>query len=68
MTLTTEEAVDLGYAEEIEHLSTLIEEIGAAGATVTTAEANWAERVVRFFSNPVVAPFLLTQVVGQRLF
>jgi len=60
LTLTTEEAVDLGYAEEIEDLSALIEEIGAAGATVTTAEANWAERVVRFFSNPVVAPFLLS--------
>jgi membrane-bound serine protease (ClpP class) len=27
---------------------------------VITVEANWAERVVRFFSNPVVAPFLLT--------
>ncbi|MDE3001723.1 MAG: ATP-dependent Clp protease proteolytic subunit [Gemmatimonadota bacterium] len=60
LTLTTEEAVDLGYAEEIEDLSSLIEEIGVAGATVTTAEANWAERVVRFFSNPVVAPFLLS--------
>ncbi|NIP82047.1 MAG: nodulation protein NfeD, partial [Gemmatimonadetes bacterium] len=38
----------------------LLEELGHEGATVVTAEANWAERVVRFFSNPVVAPFLLT--------
>ena len=28
--------------------------------TAVYSAANWAERVVRFFSNPVVAPFLLT--------
>ena len=60
LTLTTDEAVDLGYAEEIEDLGTLIQELGHSGATVVTASANWAERVVRFFSNPVVSPFLLT--------
>lgn len=60
LTLTTEEAVALGYAVEIDDLSALLEELDVAGASVTTAEANWAERVVRFFSNPVVAPFLLS--------
>ena len=60
LTLTTEEAVELGYAVEVEDLGTLIQDLGHTGATVVTAEANWAERVVRFFSNPVVAPFLLT--------
>ena len=60
LTLTTEEAVDLGYADEVEDMGTLIQELGHSGATVVTATANWAERVVRFFSNPVVSPFLLT--------
>ncbi len=60
LTLTTEEAVELGYAVAVDDLPALLEELGHEGATVTTAEANWAERVVRFFSNPVVAPFLLT--------
>ncbi|MGB1778720.1 MAG: NfeD family protein, partial [Longimicrobiales bacterium] len=60
LTLTTEEAVDLGYAEEIADLAALLDQLDASGASVVTAEANWAERVVRFFSNPVVAPFLLS--------
>jgi membrane-bound serine protease (ClpP class) len=60
LTLTTEEAVDIGYATEVEDMSALLELLGEEGAQVLTAEANWAERVVRFFSNPVVAPFLLT--------
>lgn len=60
LTLTTEEAVAIGYATEVEDLPALLAEIGQRGAAVVTAEANWAESVVRFFSNPVVAPFLLT--------
>lgn len=60
LTLTTEEAVSIGYASEIDDLSALVEELGHRGAPVTTVTENWAERVVRFFSNPVVAPFLLT--------
>lgn len=60
LTLTTEEAVELGYADAVEDLAALLEVLGHQGASVVTAEANWAERVVRFFSNPVVAPFLLT--------
>ncbi|MYG81433.1 MAG: nodulation protein NfeD, partial [Gemmatimonadetes bacterium] len=30
------------------------------GAEVVEAEVNWAERIVRFFTNPVIAPFLLS--------
>ncbi|MDX1647039.1 MAG: NfeD family protein [Longimicrobiales bacterium] len=60
LTLTTEEALEVGYAEAVEDLPALLELLGHDDATVVTAEANWAERVVRFFSNPVVAPFLLT--------
>jgi membrane-bound serine protease (ClpP class) len=60
LTLTTEEAVGIGYATEVADLPALLELLGEEGAQVVTSEANWAERVVRFFSNPVVAPFLLT--------
>ena len=60
LTLTTEEATAIGYAEEVADLATLLDQLGAARAPVVTVEANWAERVVRFFSNPVVAPFLLS--------
>lgn len=60
LTLTTEEAVRVGYALEIEDLDALLEALDARAETVVTSQANWAERIVRFFSNPVVAPFLLT--------
>ena len=60
LTLTTEEAVALGYAEAVDDMPALLARLELEGSQVVTAEANWAERVVRFFSNPVVAPFLLT--------
>jgi membrane-bound serine protease (ClpP class) len=60
LTLTTEEAVGLGYAEEIADLAELMARQGFAQAAVETVEVNWAERVVRFLSHPVVAPFLLS--------
>ncbi len=60
LTLTTEEAVRLGYAIEIDSFESLLIELGQAGAEVTTIEVNWAERIVRFLSHPVVTPFLLS--------
>jgi len=60
LTLTTEEAVRIGYATRTENFATLLEELGVAGAEVTDIGVNWAERFVRFFSHPVVSPFLLT--------
>jgi membrane-bound serine protease (ClpP class) len=60
LTLTTEEAVDLGYAREVPDLDGLLDDVGLSGSPVVDMRVNWAERVVRFFSNPVVAPFLLS--------
>jgi membrane-bound serine protease (ClpP class) len=60
LTLTTDEAVGIGYATEVADLQALVATLESSNAPVITVEANWAERVVRFFSNPVVAPFLLT--------
>lgn len=60
LTLSTGEAVRLGYAREAADWSALLGAVGIQRARVTTLEVNWAERVVRFFTNPIVAPFLLT--------
>jgi membrane-bound serine protease (ClpP class) len=60
LTLTTEEAVDVGYATEVEDLDGLLTLMEVPNAQVVTTQTNWAEGVVRFFSNPLVAPFLLT--------
>jgi membrane-bound serine protease (ClpP class) len=60
LTLTTEEAVGLEYAAEVEDWEGLLEELNLAGAPVQIMGVNWAERIVRFLSNPIVAPFLLS--------
>ncbi len=60
LTLTTSEAVGLGYAREVEDLEALLADLGLAGAVVQGMQVNWAERIVRFLSNPIVAPFLLS--------
>ncbi len=60
LTLTTEEAVELGYAESVEDWNGLMSAIGISTPQVVEQEVNWAERVVRFLSNPLVSPFLLS--------
>jgi membrane-bound serine protease (ClpP class) len=61
LTLTTGEAVRVGYAKaEVADEAALLEAVGLAGAQVVTLEPNWAELVVRFLTNPVVAPLLLS--------
>lgn len=60
LTLSTEEAVRLEYAETVEDFDGLLAALGLPGATVVQTQTNWAERVVRFLTNPLVAPFLLS--------
>jgi membrane-bound serine protease (ClpP class) len=61
LTLSTQEAIRVGYAKaEIADEAALLAAIGAPGAQVVTAEANWAELVVRFLTNPIVQPLLLS--------
>ena len=60
LTLTTAEAVQLGYARVVDDWDTLMLSIGATGAPVHETEVNWAERLVRFLTHPVVAPLLLS--------
>lgn len=60
LTLTTSEAVELGYASEVEDWDGLMAELNLPGARIVEVQVNWAERIVRFLSNPIVAPFLLS--------
>lgn len=61
LTLSTNEALKVGFARgapasEAELLSA----VGLPGARVVTVAPNWAELVVRFLTNPLVAPLLLS--------
>ncbi len=60
LTLTTEEAVEVGYALQVQDWNGLMEALGTVGNPVREQTVNWAERVVRFLSHPVVSPFLLS--------
>jgi len=60
LTLTTSEAVALGYAHEVADWDALLQVLDLQDAPVETMGVNWAERVVRFLSNPLVSPFLLS--------
>jgi membrane-bound serine protease (ClpP class) len=60
LTLTTDEAVGIGYAQEVADWDALLAELNLAEAPVRQMQVNWAERIVRFLSNPIVAPFLLS--------
>jgi membrane-bound serine protease (ClpP class) len=60
LTLTTSEAVRIGYATEVGDWNALMLQLRAVGAPVTNAKVNWAEGLVRFFTHPLVAPMLLS--------
>lgn len=60
VSLSTGEAARLGYAREVGDWPGVLAAVGVPGARTVDTRVNWAERMVRFFTNPVVAPFLLT--------
>ncbi|HEX2188630.1 MAG TPA: NfeD family protein [Longimicrobiaceae bacterium] len=60
VSLSTGEAARLGYAREVADWEGMLAAAGAPGAETVSTRINWAERVVRFLTDPVVAPFLLT--------
>jgi membrane-bound serine protease (ClpP class) len=60
LTLTAEEAARVGYAEIVQDWAGLAERLDVAAGPVHVARINWAERVVRFFTHPAVAPMLLS--------
>ncbi|MGI9040128.1 MAG: NfeD family protein [Gemmatimonadales bacterium] len=61
LTLSTGEAVRVGYAKSaVQNEAALLQAIGLPDARVVRAEPNWAEQVVRFLTNPLVSPLLLS--------
>ena len=60
LTLTADEAVRVGYAETVADWDALVGELDVADAPVHDARINWAEKLVRFFTHPAVAPMLLS--------
>jgi membrane-bound serine protease (ClpP class) len=61
LTLTSREALKVGYAKaEVADEEALLRAIGLPGARVVSSDPNWAEQVVRFLTNPLVSPLLLS--------
>jgi membrane-bound serine protease (ClpP class) len=60
LTLSTDDAVAVGYASAVEDWESMLAAIGAQSARVVETRVNWAERTVRFLTHPIVAPFLLS--------
>lgn len=69
LSLTTNQALEVGMADgEAATLDALLAEFELAGATVQSLSPNWAESLVRFLTNPVVAPLLLSLGVLGLIF
>jgi membrane-bound serine protease (ClpP class) len=61
LTLSTNEALRVGFAKaSVASEADLLRAIGLPDARVVTIEPNWAELVVRFLTNPLVSPLLLS--------
>lgn len=61
LSLTSLQALSLGIADgEASTMNQLLEAQGLAGADVIVMQPNWAEQLVRFLTNPLVAPLLLS--------
>lgn len=61
LSVTAQQALTLGLADaEAGSLDAVLSANGLAGARVTAVDPNWAEALVRFLTNPVVAPLLLS--------
>ena len=69
LSLTTRQALEVGMADgEAATLEALLASRGLDNATVVTLSPNWAEAVVRFLTNPIVAPLLLSLGVLGLIF
>ncbi|MGH7561281.1 MAG: NfeD family protein [Gemmatimonadales bacterium] len=61
LTLSTQEAIRHGYAKgTAANLPALLAAVGMPDARVEVIDPNWAELVVRFLTNPLVSPLLLS--------
>jgi len=61
LTLTTAQAIESGFAEgEASDIDAVLAALELSGAEVRVLEPTWAESLVRFLTNPVVSPLLLS--------
>lgn len=61
VTLTTADALRYGVADfEADDLPQLLQRLDLTGAELRHARENWAERVVRFLTHPIVSSLLMT--------
>lgn len=61
VSLTANQAIEVGFAEgQAATLDALLASLQLAGAEVRSVSPNWAENLVRFLTNPMVAPLLLS--------
>lgn len=61
LTLTSQEACDLGVAEgQYTDMTSLLDALFGSGVEVVTPAPNWAEKLVRFLTNPTVCALLFT--------
>lgn len=61
LTLSTNEALRVGFAKaSVGGQPELLRAIGLPDARVISVSPNWAESVVRFLTNPLVSPLLLS--------
>ncbi len=61
LTLTTQEALKVGYAEGVaSDREELLSFLGAENAIIRDLEVSFAEKVARFVTNPIIIPILLS--------
>jgi membrane-bound serine protease (ClpP class) len=60
LSLTTDEAVAIGYAVEVRDWDDLMAQLDLAGSEIRVTRVNWAESIVRFLTHPLVSPLLLS--------
>ncbi len=61
LTMTTDEALTLGMADfEAVDFHDLLKQLRLEGLSVVRPKVNWAEKVARFFTDPIVSGLLLT--------
>ena len=61
VTLTTKDALKLGFANEtFENIESLIEYLGFDNSQSKKITSTWSEELVRFLTNPTVAPLLMS--------
>ncbi|WP_416149314.1 NfeD family protein [Salipaludibacillus sp. HK11] len=61
LTLTSSEALEVGYAEAVvENRAELLELMNIENATEITTEVSFAEQIARFVTSPIVIPILLS--------